>query len=1724
MEAAPRLPMISFPFKQSTENVSFAQQLKPYIANFYHEDPESYSTEFNRLESLRNSSMFPQQSINSLQSQKRYYAQLSFLKSRFPMHEGQPCAVIFSWKDPYSNASCAVADIKFEMMCVLYNIAALHTQLGSESPRSSSEEMKIVCTHFQYAAWCFQTLRDNYSTMLSYHDAVEITHAMQLICFAQAQECILEKSMLDNRKATIIAKVAMQVVDYYKQAFAAMQTLREDADGLKITKYTLKYLAFKCEYHRAIALLYMGQQSEEQQKMGERVAFYQASLEHHEEARKYASSMSSSQVAPFKEALTFTLDVIEGKRKAAKNENEFIYHEEVPNRDVLQEIKGASLVKGIPFNINDPEISGPDIFARLVPMQAHEASSLYSEQKAQLMRRMGELIEIKDQALAEFMSSLQLEVLNQIHQCKGLPQDIIDRAAALSARNTICQDLSAVMTKLSGSFIDVEAMLRDIQELLKEEESKEKEYQSLMGKRPPSIIATDLSREAAKYQEAHNKASDSNQNLHRAMMAHVTNIKLLAMPLQQLQQQIPSIELPNPNIDEKQLREIQMLLGKVEEMKSQRIMLWNQFREGIHKDDITGILVTKKSSEKLDDIFTKELMKHKTASELIEKNVGAQDNIAKALVEAYAQFTSARKYIQDVTTKRSTFITNLIASYDAIDDLLSKANKGIEFYNKLETNVSKLFQRIKSACKVQDEEREQILLKNKEVKPEPVISAGLTTTRGPKLKDYLDNMKGDKLSVKMDNFNPVYAVGSDSLWPPGVRPTPVGSEITTTASSNTYVGGERVDYSQLAYGSSSQTNSVYTYSAGYNQPITNPGQGYNSDYTQNMSYGTTVVSGNNPAMTQYYQGMNNTGGNNMVDSSNYGGYSGYGYQEAASQGGVNYTQQGMNFNQGYGGGYNNMGYDQNLPGNTPNISGTNQNPSGSNQNLSGVNQDPSAFSQNQSGFNPNPSGLSQNPSGYTQNPTLSNQNSVGSIANPTGIVQNPTGIVQNPTGTIQQPIPITPNSSGTIQNTTTHIQQPIGVPPNSTGILQNPTGMIQNLAAPLQSPSTNIPNQNTIYHGEYVPQSVHQGYSTEPTQSLTRTSMATWQNLPTISNSYTSTGSQQNAYETYSTPDNNLDDILSERMAALLAKNKQTPKPQGANVNYSQYDYVGYGENYQPGFVGTDQASISGSVHSAQSATSYWGEQQSGVVSQVSQPQIVQTSQPQTSFSDSAYGSQSTFNYLDQNKFSSGNPDEYQQYYPNQPNLQYYDYSQQGYSGQNYYNYPNYSTANYQTVPTASTVPQTLQPTHSNTSATTKDVAKNSISPKKESSIDLLSGLDFNISQAPLVPQTEIKKEEKPQEVVAKPSTIENTNPPKMPVKTESDVVNKIKKKLERPKTDPFQNVGVVATFLQEVDKFEKFCDTLFTKTLNGPTNLDLKWKEIHDRQENEIYNKSISIARCYPLKNRFADILPYDYSRVELKTTVDDYINASYVKDSSQNCPIFIVTQAPTQTTIADFWAMVFEQEIDIAICLLNNNEIENDGYWPKETGKDIFIANKVISLVSTVTKDHWVERRITVSLPEKRKFKTLVHLQFTAWSGSVFSTTPVPFVNFVKETLTICDQMDVCYPILVHCSAGIGRSGLFCVLMAAILEVMINPSVLPDIPLISGKMSCKRRNILRDREHLKFCYTAFLYYLKELQTRYKPETSGHSRKASTSSLNIPPVVDDPFSSLDPLWATKKK
>lgn len=100
-----------------------------------------------------------------------------------------------------------------------------------------------------------------------------------------------------------------------------------------------------------------------------------------------------------------------------------------------------------------------------------------------------------------------------------------------------------------------------------------------------------------------------------------------------------------------------------------------------------------------------------------------------------------------------------------------------------------------------------------------------------------------------------------------------------------------------------------------------------------------------------------------------------------------------------------------------------------------------------------------------------------------------------------------------------------------------------------------------------------------------------------------------------------------------------------------------------------------------------------------------------------------------------------------------------------------------------------------------------------------------------------------------------------------------------------------------------------------------------------------------------------------------------------------------------------------------------------------------------------------------------------------SVFPSSTEPFLTFTKEVINLHKQQrTTIHPILVHCDSGVGLSGLLCLLISAIVDLTATTSI-PDLTGLAIKLSMGRKNILRDREHLRFAYQVFLNHLNGLR-----------------------------------------
>lgn len=771
MEAVPRMPMIWLELKEAGE-FEFSPSVKQFIHVNYGENPENYNESLKRLEQLREVVVNIPRDFEGCSTLRKYLGQLHYLQSRVPMATGQEAAVPVTWTDVFSGRNVTHDDIKYEQACVLYNLGALHSILGTLDNRLSEEGMKVSCTHFQCAAGAFTYLRDHYNNNYS-SDVNSQTLSINIsLMLGQAQECLLEKTLLDNRKSHLIAKICAQVCDYYKDCLRVLDH-SECVPG-RIQKEWRKLVGLKISYFTAVTNLHMGKQSEEQQKFGEAVAYFQYSLDKLNEAIKLAKAQPDS----VQEALKFTMDVIGGKYNSAKKDNDFIYHESVPNVDTLASLKGASLVKPLPVNPTDQSVTGPDLFSKLVPMATHEASSLYSEEKAKLLRDVVAKIEDKNQILERFMESLSTDSVYKLDMFKTLPDTLLEKCAYLSVRPDTVKNLVQAMQALSNVYTDVGSSLEEVRSALEEDEAGEKSLMEVVGQKglppkPPTL--QEIQKEFQKYEAVHQAASQTNTELHKAMNQHIPNLRLLQKSVEELRNSLPQPQLSRDDMTS--LQKMKTLLDKVDEMRKQRISLESQLRDLIHKDDITGVLVTADRAE-IKTMFVEQLKKYDQLKGYLEQNLAAQGNILKALTDANVQYAPVRKTLTLTEQEWNSMVQSMIASFEAYEDLLKKAEEGRDFYQDLDKKTSSLLEKTKSYCQSREDERVALLDKEigkgqppKLATQKPVVGQKVL---GPKSgPPSLDAVLGPSVAPFAGGHNIPQGLPPNPLsWPQGASPVP----------------------------------------------------------------------------------------------------------------------------------------------------------------------------------------------------------------------------------------------------------------------------------------------------------------------------------------------------------------------------------------------------------------------------------------------------------------------------------------------------------------------------------------------------------------------------------------------------------------------------------------------------------------------------------------------------------------------------------------------------------------------------------------------------------------------------------------------------------------------------------------------------------------------------------------------------------------------------------------
>ncbi|XP_067408506.1 receptor-type tyrosine-protein phosphatase H [Emydura macquarii macquarii] len=184
--------------------------------------------------------------------------------------------------------------------------------------------------------------------------------------------------------------------------------------------------------------------------------------------------------------------------------------------------------------------------------------------------------------------------------------------------------------------------------------------------------------------------------------------------------------------------------------------------------------------------------------------------------------------------------------------------------------------------------------------------------------------------------------------------------------------------------------------------------------------------------------------------------------------------------------------------------------------------------------------------------------------------------------------------------------------------------------------------------------------------------------------------------------------------------------------------------------------------------------------------------------------------------------------------------------------------------------------------------------------------------------------------------------------------------------------------------------------------------------------------------KNRYSNVLPYDSSRVHLTPLGgepgSDYINASYMPGYLWEQE-FIAAQGPLARTLADFWRMIWEQRARTLVMLtkcLESSRVKCEQYWPLDYAPCTYGDITVTILTETILAD-WTIRDFQLKRANESVSRFVRHFHYTSWPDHGVPDTLGTVLRFRDLVRAHMDQCWGSGPAVVHCSAGVGRTGTF-------------------------------------------------------------------------------------------------
>ncbi|CAG8560890.1 7713_t:CDS:10 [Diversispora eburnea] len=692
--------ILAIDFKR-TERIALTTALREYISYSYAEHPDAYTDDFRILDELRTDCLNLEVHQNALNRLLKYYGQLVFIGSKFPIDVG----IEFPWYSAFSDEKKPISHRNFyyEKACVLFNVGVMYSQLGVSENRATPEGVKKACKHFQLAAGCFKHLNESVIPEMRIASTLDMSRETLGVLIntmlAQAQECFWQKAVYDNFMDGTVAKLASQVSAYYESAHELASNYPDVAKMLG--QKFLTHLQVKSYHFSAAAEFRKSSECIGQNKYGEEIARLQVAEGYVKRSFDQSKHLRDAVIKDLESLHT----AVSSNLNRAIKDNDIIYLNTIPAASSLEIIGKANLAAPhLPPEVKDPislmnekSILGMPLFVKLVPFAIHQALSVYSDRKERL---------IKDEILSK------LEELTNI--CSSTLQSLnLPASLDISERSSIPPQLLVKSQEVrnEGGFSRLEAMFKTVQEffpnnykileealnVLDAEAGEDEEWQNQFGERwkrePSENINKALVEQANRHKKLLEQARKGDNRIRNKMDQWSGFIQLLCEDKETLANSIPSdnVSSGSAQLDIQEItNELRNQTNEAYNFMRDRQNTIQEVKKTADLDDIGPILLreaaritttsgtsTKIEPAQFEELFTEQLKKYDRFLELIQQETERQNRVLIYIREKFQEFDEKRRKSIN-NPERVNALTNL-------DELISNNN-----LNRIQSSVSNL--------------------------------------------------------------------------------------------------------------------------------------------------------------------------------------------------------------------------------------------------------------------------------------------------------------------------------------------------------------------------------------------------------------------------------------------------------------------------------------------------------------------------------------------------------------------------------------------------------------------------------------------------------------------------------------------------------------------------------------------------------------------------------------------------------------------------------------------------------------------------------------------------------------------------------------------------------------------------------------------------------------------------------------------------------------------------